>query len=546
MKQITSANNKAEVIFLLRKKGEYRILFTAVMFFISFVIIGMKYFIIAQKQTEVRGAEKRSEFTIKVGESQGTIYDRNMKPLVNQSKIIKAAVVPYAVKKDEIREYVKDKAEFDERYEKGEPFITELSEKTSETNGITVFEIPERYSENQTACHVTGYLSDGKGADGLEYAYDSILRNENGENSVTYNVDGFGRIMIGDGKKVTRSTADKSGVVTTIDSDFQRICEEYGRKIKKGAILLADVKKGDILAMASFPTYTDVEKAINDSSSPLINRNLYSYSVGSIFKLVTTAEAIEEGMSGMMYDCKGKIDICGQLFNCHKYDGHGLQNISEAIVNSCNTYFINLVGTLNTQKLRYMAYCIGFGRENLLCSGMTGSAGVLPTEEELSVPAELANFSFGQGKLTATPLQITQLTCAIANGGKMSELRIVKGLTADGESIVNEKEIRNSRVMEKETADKLKRMMIYAVRNNETSNAKSENVSTGAKTSTAQTGQFDKKGNEICNAWITGFFPSGKPKYALTVLIEDGGYGNDSAAPIFREIAEKIYSTESR
>ena len=89
-------------------------------------------------------------------------------------------------------------------------------------------------------------------------------------------------------------------------------------------------------------------------------------------------------------------------------------------------------------------------------------------------------------------------------------------------------------------------MMILAVRENDRSKAKSRKISVGAKTSTAQTGKYDEKGEELCHAWITGFFPARQPKYAVTVLIEDGGYGNDAAAPVFREIAEKIRELNSK
>jgi len=160
--------------------------------------------------------------------------------------------------------------------------------------------------------------------------------------------------------------------------------------------------------------------------------------------------------------------------------------------------------------------------------------------DELEVPAELANFSFGQGKLTATPLQITQLSCTIANDGKMPVLRLVKGITLDGITVENEKPCQISQVIKKETAQKLKLMMISAVSNNEQSNAKTMNTTAGAKTSTAQTGRYDENGNEYCHGWITGFFPAYKPKYVLTVLVEDGGFGNDTAAPVFRSIADEI------
>nr|MDE6665568.1 penicillin-binding protein 2 [Ruminococcus sp.] len=348
--------------------------------------------------------------------------------------------------------------------------------------------------------------------------------------------------LIGDGRKIIRSKAEKSGAVTTIDLDIQKICEDAGKNIDKGAVVVADVKTGELLAMASFPTYSvdDMEKAIDDDRSPLINRALYSYSVGSVFKLVTAAQAIDDKFSGYVYNCTGKEDVEGKIFNCHKTDGHGLQTLSEAITNSCNTYFISLSRTLDIKDFRELAFSLGFGREIHLCSGMTASGGVLPTVKDLMIPAELANFSFGQGKLSATPLQITQLTCAIANEGKMPVLRIVKGMTVDGEEIIGEKSTQHSQVLEKDTANQLKDMMISAVEENENSNAKTKYTTVGAKTSTAQTGRTDKKGEELCHAWITGFFPADNPQYAVTVLVEDGGYGNDVSAPIFSEIADRI------
>jgi penicillin-binding protein 2 len=94
--------------------------------------------------------------------------------------------------------------------------------------------------------------------------------------------------------------------------------------------------------------------------------------------------------------------------------------------------------------------------------------------------------------------------------------------------------------MEEETAEMLRTLMAAAVNNNENSNARPYNVMAAGKTSTAQTGRFDENGNELYNAWITGYFPVYEPEYAVTVLIEDGGYGNDSSAPVFREIIEKI------
>lgn len=531
---------------MYKRLGRGIIILTAV-FFVIFCVIACNYCRLAFSGKYAQSVMNFSQVSISAGEIQGTIYDRNLLPLTNREKIYKAAAVPSVCDREGLAEYALNRDEFYRDFESGEPFVFECRKTTPESDGVTVFEMPVRYSEKSTASHVVGYLSEGKGADGIEYAYDSVLRGGSAENSVTYSIDGFGHVLIGDGKSVVRTKAE-GGVVTTIDSELQRVCEKCGRDIEKGAIVLADIKTGDILAMASFPSYspTDIESALNDKNLPLINRTLYSYSVGSIFKLVTAAQAIAEGLGEYMYDCTGRISVNGKGFNCHKLNGHGMQDMSDAMTNSCNTYFIGLSQSIDAAEFRELAYTLGFGRENYLCAGITGSGGVLPTQKELTLPAELANFSFGQGKLTATPLQITQLSCAIAGGGKMPVLRLIRGITVDGESIGDEKQPQISQVLDEETADKLKQMMINAVRNNEDSNVRSVKISIGAKTSTAQTGRFDDKGTEFCNGWITGFFPAGKPKYALTVLVEDGGYGNDCAAPVFKEIAETIYSQKNK
>ncbi|MBR4628207.1 MAG: penicillin-binding protein 2 [Ruminococcus sp.] len=526
----------------MRKRGEHGVLILAAAFLLMFGLISADYFSIACRQSYADMAAEREVLTVRASDSQGTVYDRNMKPLCNTVERYEAVAVPRALNFEKTADYAVDREAFRTAFEKGVPFVFECRNDTPESDALTVFPVPERYTDGQPAQHIIGYISEGKGVAGIEYAYDTILRGNGGENSVGYSVDGFGRVIIGDGKKVTRSSVGASGVVTTIDREIQMICEECGREMNKGAIVVSDVSTGDILAMVSFPQYTagSIAEALDDPDCPLIDRCLYSYGVGSIFKLVTACEAIEEGKGDIIYDCKGSINVNGQNFNCHRLDGHGAQNMSRAITNSCNTYFISLSQQLDTARFRKKAQELGFGRENDLCAGITGSTGVLPRAEELSVPAELANFSFGQGRLTATPLQINRFTCAIAGGGEMPELRLIRGLTADGKEISGEKSPQKVRVMEMRTARLLRQMMTAAVRGNSESNAVSGIVDCGAKTSTAQTGRYDAEGEELCHAWITGFFPAEAPEYAVTVLAEDGGYGNKAAAPVFRNIAERI------
>ena len=126
--------------------------------------------------------------------------------------------------------------------------------------------------------------------------------------------------------------------------------------------------------------------------------------------------------------------------------------------------------------------------------------------EELDVPAEKANFSFGQGKLLATPLQICNFTSSVANDGKLYNPRLVIGTTEIGIDTENEEEQKYTQVFDRDTAFRLQDLMIAAVNGNQESNARPSNVRAAGKTSTAQTGTFDENGEEICHGWITGYF----------------------------------------
>ncbi len=524
----------------MRKRGEHGVIILTTLFFLAFFGICLNYFSIAYRREYVQTAQSSALVTIHAGDGWGTIYDRNFVKLTNQETNIIAVAVPSAVSLGELEGIAAE--DISEQYAAGKPFAFRCRESGTESPGLTFFEVPVRYSDERTAVHTIGYVSEDHGVSGIEYAYDGILRSGEMENSVTYSTDGFGNVLIGGEKTTHRSSGADTGVVTTLDSEIQKICERAGKSIEKGAVVVSDIKTGDILAMASFPGYDifRLGEAMSDERSPMINRCLYSYSVGSVFKLVTACEGINEGFSGYMCDCDGSYRMTGQTFRCHNADGHGIQSMTEAMVNSCNPYFISLSRCLNIREFRSLASSLGFGREVYLCSGMVASSGVLPSLEDLSIPAELGNFSFGQGKLTATPLQINQMTCTIANGGELVYLRLIRGITEDGKTVSNEKSLITSRVMSEETAAELRRMMRAAIYENENSNAAPRNIYAAAKTSTAQTGRFDENGEELCHGWITGFFPANRPRYAVTVLAEDGGYGNDSAAPVFCEIAEEI------
>ena len=495
-----------------------------------------------QKPELLQAAAGQGSYTCTAGTAAGTIYDRNGVPLVNTKSVCTAVVSPTPEAAEALLPHVLDAEAFYEKLAQGKPFTCTVDTADIACPDVTVLEIPQRYTTPQPAQHVIGYTQEGKGVAGLESAYDAVLRGVDSQWSVTFSVDGKGKPLAGEAAQVRYGANPVQGVMTTLDIRMQRICETAGASLQKGCVVVMDVESGDILGLASFPGYTPdtLGEAMQDPDSPMIQRALYAYPVGSIFKLVTAACAYENGAeTAFQWDCNGAISIGSQRFRCHDPQGHGLQNLADAMRNSCNPYFIALGQTFSGKELLETAKALGFGTETVLTSNMIGSSGTLPTLQQLKLPAEQANFSFGQGVLTATPLQITRMTCAIAGNGTLPAVRLVRGVTENGRTVLREETGLSETGISADTAQFLRRLMCYTAAD-EDFQGMPAHVSMGAKTSTAQTGRVDESGDEYCHGWVTAFFPADCPQYAVTVLAEDGGYGNQTAAPVLRQIAAAI------
>ncbi len=483
-------------------------------------------------------AIRQSQTVLTAGQASGTIYDRHLQKLNNQGTALYAAVTPTPECIAALLQQTAQVSPLLAGIRSGKPFLCRV-DAAPDSEDIPVLALPER-SGTMLAPHVLGYTQAGRGVTGLELDYDRILRGSKDPASVTYTVDARGHALLGEPVTVRQAQGCNPSLVTTLDADIQKLCE--GLDIPKGAVVVMDVESGDVLAMASFPSYDPeaLVQALDDPDSPLIDRCLCAYSVGSIFKLVTCAAAYKEGILGFETECTGRTEISGQTFRCHDWRGHGTVDMRQAMVYSCNTYFVELSELLDPEIMLTTAQDLGFGTQIALSGSIVSASGTLPTRKDLQLPAEMANFCFGQGLLTATPLQVTQMTCGIANNGRMPLARLVRGFTTDGKTVLDEKPPMYAYALRRQAAYYLQGMMISAINENENSNAVPQTVIAAAKTSTAQTGRFDADGQEYCHAWITGYFPIEDPKYAVTVLVEDGGYGNETAAPLFRALADEI------
>ena len=516
-----------------------------VLFSLISALLSTRIFVLINDDEIAAVSSGKGYYTVKrVGEYAG-IYDRNLQPLVNYGEKYEAVVIPNDSIAVKIQPYIIDWDTYYSGISGNLPFLCRVDPKAEILGDrAIIFRSAVRTDRDQLASHIIGYTSDNAGMYGLEKSYDEFLRSNYSLNSATLGVDAVGKVLNGIDAEVSYADSVNSGIITTLDKGIQQICEDAIDKfgIKRGAVVVMDVKSGEIRAVVSRPDFNteDIYSSLNASDSPFINRAFSAYSVGSIFKLVTAASALEEGISTeYSYICTGSVNINGQVFNCHKWGGHGEIDMSNAMVESCNPYFITLSEYLDKEKYVELASSLGFGDPTELSDAMVSAAGNLQSPSDIEVAAERANMSFGQGMLTATPLQICRMTCAIANDGIINEPSLIKGMIDENGEIEYSDFEAGTRVLSYKTARVLKGFMQKTVRAaNSMSNP--DKTSAAGKTSTAQTGHFDEFGNETMNCWFTGFFPAYTPKYAVTILSEGGISGNSTCGPVFKEIADNI------
>ncbi|MBQ7122072.1 MAG: penicillin-binding protein 2 [Clostridia bacterium] len=488
-----------------------------------------------------------STMSIDIKTLRGTIYDCNLKPLTNSETELYAAAKPSGYALGQLKGKVMPDV-FEsvlKRMAAGKPVAVKIDSHIVPSSDIKEFEVAQRYASDSLACHIIGYLDgSGDGVSGIEESFDSLLSEGESTVRVRFSSDANGRVMIGEEISVEGEKVPPEGVVLTIDKDIQMITEKAldGSGAECAAAVVIEIESGAIRACASRPLFDgdNIAASLNDEKSPLINRALLPFSVGSVFKPVVAAAALEGGVSeNFEYNCTGSVTHNGVTFNCHKEDGHGVLNMEGALTYSCNTYFIALAIETGAYKIIETAEKFGFGRETVLSDKHISSPGFLPDSNKLDSNAAIANISFGQGALTATPVQICNAMASIARGGIYIEPYLIEGKTNESGELIKIKRYEEKlQIISNKHAAMLQNYLKKVVEEGSGSRAQSEYVTSAGKTATAQTGK-SKGGEEIYNAWFAGYFPADNPKYAVVIMKEDGGEGALSCAPVFKIIAEE-------
>ncbi len=387
-------------------------------------------------------------------------------------------------------------------------------------------------------------MGDVLGKDGLELSFDESLRGKDGEKRIP--IDRFGKIA--EPEKYIVAPERGKDIVLTIDLDLQQVAEEALRSGGvHGAAVVVDPNTGEILALASEPSFDPniftkpVPSTIYQnlmSRQAFINRALSSYTPGSIWKPVTAITAIEHGVTSgdERLQVGASVTLAGIVFGDWTSKSE-IVNMEQAIAMSRNTYFYQLAKRMAPEWIVEQGRKMGAGRlTNIELVGE--SEGLLPTPEwkrrkyhEPWFPGNTLHLSIGQSFLLLSPLQVAKIYSALATGGKVPQLHIVKD---------PQKEKPESIVAIDPKALKVVRNGLRACINSGTGTAaKLMDVSVAGKTGSAEVQGFTR----TTHAWFAAYAPAlGKPQIVVVVVGEGAGHGGAVAAPIAKKILEAYFS----
>lgn len=529
---------------------------------------------------------------IPISGPRGTIFDRNGATLVSDRISFDVAVVYQELKNREklirllsgllnvSRKDIEDSLEkaslkpyapvtIVEDIDKDKAFM--LEEESFDIRGLVIQTKSVRnYLYKEVGAHVFGYLSeiseeelsslkeygyrmkDLVGRDGIEKYYNKYLSGTDG--GIQIQVDNKGRQVRTLGLKEPVKGKD---LHLTIDINLQKVCDKV-LEGKNGAAIVMDPNTGQILALSSAPAFDpnifirpedslDRVKLIRDRRGyPLLNRAVSgNYQPGSIFKVVIASAALETDRikGNTRFNCNGIYKLGNASFACWKEEGHGPQNVVEALMNSCNVFFYNTGRAVGVEKIEYFARLFDFGKRTGL-DLPDEAKGIVPgrlwkkvTKKDNWYEGDTINYAIGQGYLLVTPIQVLDMMAAMANRGSIVRPYLVKSVDATDISSTTRHSVDLS-----DNTIRIVREGLYKVVNGDNGTgkrAKVEGVAIAGKTGTAE----NPLGKP--HAWFSGFAPFDDPKVCLVVFLEHGGKGglepSEMAGEIFREAKKRGY-----
>ena len=427
--------------------------------------------------------------------------------------------------------------------------------------GVKIDEDYKRvYPYNELASKVLGFTgADNQGILGLEAKYDTYLSGTNGQ---ILTLSDAGGIEIKGSREDRILPVDGQDLYTTLDVNIQKYATQLAwetmvkKEAKQVSIIVMRPDNGEILAMANVPEYNlnspyelnyepDEEDAQKDKMDLLNNmwRNFCindTYEPGSIFKTVTATAALETGVVGLndSFTCSGATVVADRRIRCHKTTGHGTQDFTHTVYNSCNPAFVEWGRRVGTDNMYlYM------GKLGLLTKtgiDLSGEAGTIIHKQENVGAVELATMSFGQS-FQITPVQMLRAVSAIVNGGRLvtPHFGLYTG-SSDG-SVVNEFAYSTQdEAISSQTSETMKKILEGVVSEGGGTKAYIDGYSIGGKTATSQ--KLPRGSGKYISSFI-GFAPADNPQVIAMCLIDEPTgvyYGGTIAAPVVKTLYENI------
>jgi penicillin-binding protein 2 len=543
-----------------------------------------------------RLAESNSVRSIPARAPRGLILDRHLKVLVDNQPSLAVGLTPAEILRHPedtegvmnrlSQELGMDEQEIRKKFDqqRQRPFaparltqdldkrtLARLEESREQLPGLVIMQDSKRDYPAALASHILGYVGeitekqlerledsgyrpgDLIGQTGLESLYDGVLKGEDGGRQVRINARGRELKVLGE----TPSHAGNN-LVLTLDARLQAAAEEaLGQNA--GALVAIDPRNGEILAMASKPDFdlslfsgrvrpAAWNRLISDERTPMSNRALQGlYPPGSVFKIITAAAGLETGAITPQWkaECFGLYWIATWPYRCWKEVGHGQIALEQAIVESCDIFFYQVGLRTKVEALHNYARLFGLGEKTGI--DLPGEkAGLVPdadwkeqTQHMPWFPGNTVMMSIGQGYLLATPLQLACAIAAIANGGALVRPHIVQKITDPEGMVIQEfpPSPRKELGLKDETLRLLQRGMEGAVEDRKGTawRARVEGVNVAGKTGTAQNPHGEDHAAFVC------FAPVENPQIAIAVLVENGGEGGLTAAPMARAVLEAYF-----
>jgi penicillin-binding protein 2 len=434
-----------------------------------------------------------------------------------------------------------------------------------------------RYLYDSLACHVLGYMNladpdqvpaerkqdfnyyvgDDYGVMGVEKTMDHYLQGKPGK--LIIEKDEKGKFV---GEVSRTEPAPGADVYLTIDARIQMVTEQSLRKVGRGAAVVVDPRNGDVLAIASVPSFNpnvfipevridDWKRYTEDPTSPMFSRAINPYSPGSTGKIPVALAGCLSGTCNKRFSCGGGAQYGSKFMKCWS-SGHGTLDLSSAIKVSCNGFFYRYANDTGIRNIQTMTGLLGLGRVTGI--EVTGeNPGNIPNPEWLRMQGLLwsdaftALVSIGQGATEVTPLQMASVTASVANGGKVYQPRIVRKVAGKDGAVVKDDApaLRADLTREgltPEQVELVKRGMWRVVNEGGGTGgrARSELTVVSGKTGTAQTANP----LQPTNAWFVSFAPYDNPEIAVCVFVENGNSGGGAASPIAKNIIENAMAMQ--